>query len=319
MDVIMMGTPDFAVPTLKSLIDSDLTEVVGVVTQPDRRQGRGQKLQPSPVKQTALEHDLTLLQPEDINTPQAIAKLQELEPDVIVVVAYGQILDQEILDLPPLGAINVHASLLPKYRGSGPLHRVIINGEDKTGVTTMLMEEGLDTGPILKQSAVEIGPDLTVGQLHDQLAKLGAGLLIETLKEWANDQLTPQPQDDKKATYAQKITKDEGLIDWTASAQEIKDLICGLNPWPGAYTFYNRQRLKIWESSVYDSKTKPSVIPGTVVSVAADSGFIVQSGEGQLLISQVQPENKQRMSAEDFLHGYDLTEGTLLTTDQDLE
>ncbi|MBM7623306.1 methionyl-tRNA formyltransferase [Sporohalobacter salinus] len=317
MDVIFMGTPDFSVPTLKRLIEEDFTDVIGVVTQPDRPRGRGQKMHPSPVKEEALKEDLTLLQPEDINNSDSVTKLKELNPDVIVVIAYGQILDKEILDLPKLGCINVHASLLPKYRGSGPLHRVIINGEEETGITTMYMEEGLDIGDIILKEKVEITSEETVGELHDRLAVLGAEVLLETLELIKAGEANRISQDDRKATYAQKITKEEGRIDWTASAQEIKNLIRGMNPWPGAYTFYNDNRLKVWNSRIYDSKTKPSVIPGTVVDIENESGFIVQSGEGQLLISEVQPENKQRMSANDFLRGYDLQEGTLLTTDQD--
>lgn len=317
MDVVFMGTPDFSVPTLKRLIEEDFTNVAGIVTQPDRPSGRGQKMHPSSVKEEALKADLTILQPEDINSSDAIDKLKELNPDVIVVIAYGQILNKEILDLPNLGCINVHASLLPKYRGSGPLHRVIINGEEKTGITTIHMEESLDTGDIILKEEVEIDSEETVGDLHDRLAVLGADVLLETLELIKTGEADRTPQDDRKATYAQKIAKEEGRIDWTASAQEIKNLIRGLNPWPGAYTFYNNNRLKVWASEIYDSKTKPSVIPGTVVDTEAESGFIVQSGEGQLLISKVQPENKQRMSANDFLRGYDLQEGTLLTADQD--
>jgi methionyl-tRNA formyltransferase len=318
MDVIFMGTPDFSVPTLETLVETEFINMLGVVTQPDRPRGRGQKLKPSPVKEKALEVALPVLQPEDINEAGSVNKLKEMDPDVIVVIAYGQILSKEILDLPELGCINVHASLLPKYRGPGPVHRVIINGEEETGITTMFMGEGLDTGDMILKEEVEIGEEETVGALHDRLANLGADVLIKTLKLLNQDDEPRIPQDDRKATYAQKIKKEEGLIDWTANAEEIKDQIRGMNPWPGAYTYHKGQRLKVWNSKIYDLKTKPSVIPGTVVDGEAEKGFIVQSGEGQLLILEVQPENKQRMSANDYLRGYDLEEGNVLTTDQTL-
>ncbi|SJZ30931.1 methionyl-tRNA formyltransferase [Selenihalanaerobacter shriftii] len=318
MDLIFMGTPDFSVPTLEKLIKTEFINVIGVVTQPDRPRGRGQKLKPSPVKAKALEFDLPVIQPEDINGDEAINQLKELNPDTIIVIAYGQILSKEILELPEFGCINVHASLLPEYRGSGPLHRVIINGEEKTGVTTMYMGEGLDTGDIILKEEIGIAKKETVGSLHDKLAGLGADVLIETLELIKSNKAPRTPQDDRKASYAQKITKDEGLIDWTASAKEIRNLIRGMNPWPGAYTYHKGKRLKIWNSKIYDSKTKPSVIPGTVVDIKAEKGFIIQSGEGQLLMIEVQPENKQRMSANDYLRGYNLEEGTVLTTDPSL-
>ncbi|MCK8823619.1 methionyl-tRNA formyltransferase [Fuchsiella alkaliacetigena] len=316
MDVVFMGTPEFSVPTLEGLIAQEGINVLGVVTQPDRRRGRGQQLKPSPVKAKAQAAGLEIMQPKDVNSADSVDKLRSLAPQAMVVVAYGQILSKELLELPPLGCINVHASLLPKYRGPAPLHRVIINSEKQTGVTTIYMDQGLDTGDIILQEEIEIAAEDTVGVVHDRLAKLGAEVLLETLELVARDEAESEPQDDRKATYAQKITKEECLIDWTAEAQQIKDLIRGLNPWPGAYTYHQGQRLKVWESKIYDSKTKPSVVPGTVVNIEVEAGFVVQSGEGQLLITKVQPENKQSMSANDYLRGYDLQTGSILATDR---
>jgi len=232
MGIVFMGTPQFAVETLEQLIQAG-HQILGVVTQPDRPKGRGSKLNPTPVKVKADEYGLPVYQPEKIRDPIFIQKLADLKPEVIVVVAYGQILPKEILELPPLGCINVHASLLPKYRGAAPIHWSIINGEKETGVTTMLMDQGLDTGNMLLKTSVEIGSSETTGELHDKLAVLGGQLLIETLSMMAKGEITPQAQDDGQATYAPLLNKEHELINWQKKAQDIQNLIRGMNPWPG--------------------------------------------------------------------------------------
>ena len=244
MDIVFMGTPDFAVPCLEKLCESEISNVVGVITQPDRKRGRGQNLQAPPVKEAALDYDVEVYQPQKVTSEEGLDKLKEWNPDLIVVVAYGQILSKKVLELPELGCINVHASLLPKYRGAAPLHHVLINGEEVTGVTTMQMDEGMDTGDKILQEEVKIIPQDTVGSLHDRLSALGAKLLLETLNRIEAGTAPRISQDDEEATYAPKVTKDDGEIDWQKSAQDIWNMIRGMNPWPGAYTYKDGEILK---------------------------------------------------------------------------
>ncbi|MCK8817822.1 methionyl-tRNA formyltransferase [Natroniella sulfidigena] len=311
MDIVFMGTPDFAVPALEAVVEAEGIEVQGVISQPDRKKGRGQKLQPTSVKKKALEYDLEVFQPEDIS--EGIDKLKEWDPEVIAVVAYGQILPEEVLNLPEHGCINVHSSLLPKYRGAAPIHRAIINGDQITGVTTMKLEQGMDTGDMILQQEVEITAEDTVGSLHDRLALVGGELLVETLVAIADGSVSYQEQDHAAATYADKVDKKEGEVDWGQSAEDIWNLIRGFNPWPGAYTYYQGQRLKLWASQVVDQeKVNEKIEPGTIVELDHDLGIVVQTGQGQLVLTKLQPASKQKMSATDYLLGYDIEVGSKL-------
>ncbi|KJS81459.1 MAG: methionyl-tRNA formyltransferase [Peptococcaceae bacterium BICA1-8] len=310
MGIVFMGTPHFAVETFEQLIQAG-HQILGVVTQPDRPKGRGNKLNPSPVKVKALDYGLPIYQPEKVRDPIFIKKLADLKPEVIVVVAYGQILPKEILELPPLGCINVHASLLPKYRGAAPIHWAIINGEKETGVTTMLMDQGLDTGNMLLNTSVEIGSDVTTGELHDKLAVLGGQLLTKTLYMLAKGEITPQPQDDGQATYASLINKEHELINWQKKAQDIHNLIRGMNPWPGAYSFFMGTRLKVWETSLQDYPGSNSGSIGEIV-YQDDLGFWVQTGDKPVLIKKIQPAGKNIMTANSFVNGYGLSLGQFL-------
>jgi len=309
--IIFMGTPEFAVPSLTALYEAGY-ELPAVVTQPDRPKGRGQKLAFSPVKEKALELGLQVLQPLKIKDPEFIAALRELRPDLIVVVAFGRILPPEILDLPPLGCINVHGSLLPAYRGAAPIQRAILNGEKRTGITTMLMNAGLDTGDMLLKEEIDIPQDMTFGQLHDQLAVLGAKLLVDTVKLWKEKGITPQPQDDSKATYAPMLTREDELIHWEKPAESIHNQIRGLSPWPGAYTIYAGQPLKIRGSELWKSQ-EPAAEPGTVTQLVKGRGFVVQCGHGSILVTEVQPQGKKSMPADSFANGYLLGVGHVFT------
>lgn len=305
-----MGTPDFAVNSLEKLVEKG-HQVLAVITQPDRPKGRGKKLTPPPVKEKALDLGLKIMQPERIKDSYFIEKIKILQPDVIVVVAFGQILPESILSLPPLGCINVHASLLPKYRGAAPIHWAIINGETKTGITTMFMDKGLDTGDMLLKEEVEIGMDMTTGQLHDQLAKLGAELLVETLDKLEDKTIVPIPQEDAGSTYAPLLNKEHEKINWAKKAADIHNLVRGMNPWPGAYTLDNKKRLKIWSTKLECNIKRTEDLPGTVVELK-EEGFLVQTGDIPILITMVQPAGKKKMAASDYVNGYGLTIGTQL-------
>ena len=307
MRVVFMGTPDFAGVCLEELIKADFVDVAGVVTQPDRKSGRGMKVRYSPVKKLALDNDIEVYQPKNVNTPEFVDKLEELDLDAIIVVAYGQLLKERLLKLTPHGCINVHASELPMYRGAGPIHRVIINGETKTGVTTMYMDKGWDTGDMILKKIVSIPESMNVGQLHDLLAAEGGKLLVETLRQIEEGVAPRTPQDHNLASYAHKINKEDGEIDWSKSAVEIYNLVRGMNPWPGSYTWYEGKIFKIWKTQIGPDITGGE--PGQVMDTDSDKGILVQTGEGGLWLTKVQPASKRRMSAGDYLNGYNLEQG----------
>ena len=296
--LIFMGTPDFAVPVLKALIGR--YEIVGVVTQPDRRAKRGRKLEASPVKVAALAHDLPVLQPPSLRRPDAVAELRALSPEVIVVAAFGQILPAEVLAIPPKGCLNVHASLLPRCRGAAPVAAAILAGEEETGVTIMLMDEGLDTGPVLSQATCSISPQDTRESLRTRLAQLGADLLMDTLPRWLAGAIEPQPQDHDQATYCGIIAKEDGLIDWSQSAVEICRSCRAYCSWPGIYTYWRGKLLKVLSAESLP-RWSGEEEPGRVM--ALDEGLAVATGEGALLLDEVQLAGKKALSAEVFARG----------------
>jgi methionyl-tRNA formyltransferase len=301
--LIFMGTPDFAVPVLRALIER--YEIVAVVTQPDRRAKRGRKLKVSPVKTVALAHDLPVLQPLSLRRPEAVAELRDLAPEVIVVAAFGQILRAEVLSIPPRGCLNVHASLLPNYRGAAPVAAAILAGEEETGVTIMLMDEGMDTGPILSQVTCAISPQDTRESLSARLAQLGADLMMDTLPRWLAaedmaDEIEPQVQDHSQATYSRIISKEDGLIDWSQSAVEIWRRSRAYHPWPSTYTHWRGKLLKVLRAEAlphWSGKGEPGQV------MALDEGLAVATGEGALLLNELQLAGKRALSAQDFARG----------------
>ena len=316
MKVIFMGTPEFSVGTLKALIEAG-HEVVLAVTQPDKPKGRGGRMQYPPVKEMALEYGIPVFQPKKIRAPECVEELRKYEADIMVVIAFGQILPKEILEMTPYGCVNVHASLLPKYRGAAPIQWAVINGEKVSGVTTMQMDEGLDTGDMISQAAVPLDEKETGGSLFDKLADLGAELLVKTLPSIFDRTAVREKQPEESPTpYAAMITKQMGLMDFHKSAQELERLVRGMNPWPSAYTFLNGKTFKIWEASVVsvlNGDGKPSAEPGTVI--AADTGragIHVACGKDILVLTEVQLEGKKRMDAASFLRGYQVEPGTVL-------
>lgn len=308
MKVIFMGTPDFSVGTLKALVEAG-HEVVLAVTQPDKPKGRGKEMQFTPVKECATEYGIPVYQPKRIREPECVEVLRDYEADLMVVVAFGQILPKEILEMCPYGCVNVHASLLPKYRGAAPIQWAIIDGEEVTGVTTMQMNEGLDTGDMLLKTEVVIEPKETGGSLHDKLSEAGATLCVETLKALEAHTVTPIPQGEMMTAYAKMLDKQLGNIDWKKSATEIERLIRGLSPWPSAYTSWNGKVMKIWDASVLEETERN--VPGTIVRVEKDA-FYVQTGSGLLKVSELQIPGKKRMDAGAFLRGYQVKEGEIL-------
>ena len=311
LKVLFMGTPDFAVPTLEALCNSDY-EVIGVVTQPDKPKGRGKSVQMTPVKECALKYDIPVFQPVRIRDEENVAKLAKLDIDFMVVVAFGQILPKSILDMPKYGCINVHSSLLPTYRGAAPIQWTIINGESKTGITTMFMDEGIDTGDILLQEETPIYDDETGGSLHDRLADMGANLLIKTLDGVKDGSIKRIKQDDSKSNYVGMLNKNMGKMDFTKSAIELERLVRGLNPWPSAYTSLNDKMFKIWEAKAIedDSKYEEAKV-GTIVLINKTT-IVVKTGKGLLELFEVQLEGKKRMLVEDFLRGYQVKVGDIL-------
>ena len=310
MRIVFMGTPDFAVGSLQALCESGKHEIVGVVTQPDRPKGRGNKMLMTPVKEYALEQGLTVYQPQKVKTPEFVQTLRELQPELIVVAAFGQFLSREILELPPHGCINVHASLLPKYRGAAPIQYAIIKGEKESGVTIMQMDIGMDTGAMLEKVVVPIAENTTMGELHDALREQGAALLLKVIDDIAAGTAVAEPQNDAEATYATLLDRSMEHIDWTKSAQEVHNLIRGFNPAPSTFTkLPNGKSLKIWGSRLTNKKSEAAA--GTVVEAGKHS-FFVACGSGVLEITEVQPESKKRMAAQVFLNGRGVAEGDIL-------
>ncbi len=307
---VFMGTPDFACPTLEGLIAAGCN-LVGVFTQPDRPSGRGRRLTAPPVKQLARQHGLPVFQPERLRRPEAVDQLRALAPDLVVVVAYGQILPKSVLEIPRHGCINVHASLLPKYRGAAPINKAIIDGETETGVTTMYMDEGLDTGDMLVKMRLAIGPDETAGRLHDRLAVLGREAMAETLKRLCAGTLERVPQNDAESSYAPMLKKEDGAIDWRQPAARVHNLVRGLDPWPSAYTWLDGSLLKLAATSVEAASGEP----GTLLA-AGDDGLLIACGEGALRVRQLQLAGKRRLPAADFLRGCPLAPGTRFGRDR---
>lgn len=314
MKILFMGTPDFAKESLEALYNSDY-EILGVVTNPDRPKGRGMKMIASPVKEFALEKGLKVYQPEKVrNNEEFIAEIKALNPDVICVVAYGKILPQEILDIPPKGSINVHGSLLPKYRGAAPIQWAVLNGDKKTGITTMYMGAGMDTGDMILKEEVDIGEDETTGELWERLSKIGAKLLVETLKQ-IEEGTAPRIKQGEDFTMAPMLNKEMAKIDWeNKTAKEIKNLVRGLNPIMGAYTFLNGKKIKFWKVDVADSKeiyvdNSMNIIKnGTVIVSDRRDGVFVKTKDGILKLIEVQGENAKRMSIQDYLRGNSIEE-----------
>lgn len=310
MRIVFMGTPDFAVGSLHALCESGKHEILAVVTQPDRPKGRGNKLLQTPVKEYALEQGLTVYQPQKVKTPEFVELLHELQPELIVVAAFGQFLSKEILELPKYGCINVHASLLPKYRGAAPIQYAIIKGEKESGVTIMQMDIGMDTGAMLDKVVVPIAENTTMGELHDALREQGAALLLQVIDKIAAGTAVAEPQDNEQATYATLLDRSMEHIDWSKTAQEVHNLIRGFNPAPSTFTkLPNGKSLKIWGSKMTDKNSAAAA--GTVIETGKHS-FFVACGEGVLEITEVQPESKKRMPAQVFLNGRGVQEGDLL-------
>ncbi len=309
MKIVFMGTPDFARAALEKIIEAG-HEIVLVVTQPDKPKGRSGELQVSDVKACALLHDIPVFQPVRIKLSENVAELKKYEADIYVVAAFGQILSQEILDIPRFGCVNIHASLLPEYRGAAPIQQSIIDGKKETGVTIMQMAAGMDTGDILLQRAIPIDENETGGGLFDKLSVLGGELIVEALPKIERGELTPVPQDEEKATKCGKLSKDMGKINFDMDAASIRNLVRGLNPWPSAYTYYEGKLLKVWDAKVVDNKSGENR-PGEIISVSKDS-FTVATKEGALEIKEVQLEGKKRMAVRDFLLGNKVSIGTVL-------
>lgn len=314
MKIVFMGTPDFAVGALQAIIEAG-HQVVAVVTQPDKPKGRGKEMQMTPVKVCAIAHGIPVFQPVKVKTPESVEVLRGYGADIFVVAAFGQILSEEILNLPKYGCVCIHASLLPKYRGAGPIQWAIIDGEKKSGVTIMQMDKGVDTGDMLFKAEVEICDDETGDSLHDKLAEAGARLIVEALPKIEAGDVTPVKQNDEESCYAKMLQKSMGRIDWRQSADKLDCLIRGLISWPGAYTTYHRKNLKIWEEKAVDAKEAgiqlTDAAPGTIVGVEKDAVY-VQTGDGVLKILSLQLEGKKRMAVRDFLLGCQMKPGEQL-------
>lgn len=308
MKIVYMGTPDFAVAPLEALIRAG-HQVTAVVTQPDKQRGRGKEIQMTPVKECALKHNIPVFQPIKIREKEAVDRLREYPADIFVIAAFGQLLSEEILKMPPLGCVNIHASLLPAYRGAAPIQWVILNGEKETGVTIMQMEKGLDTGDMLLKKAIPIEPKETGESLHDKLMEVGAELIVEALPLIESGKIIPEKQEDSKSSYASRLNKEMGHIDWNKDAEELERLVRGLNSWPSAYTSYRGKTLKIWEADVIGQQS--GKLPGEITQVGKD--FVdVACGKDTLRIYSLQLEGKKRMAVKDFLLGYEIKQGMML-------
>jgi len=316
MKIVFMGTPDLAATVLDKLIQSE-HEILAVVTQPDKPKGRGKQMQYPPVKELALKYQIPVYQPRRVKEEEFMRVLQDINPECIVVAAFGQILPKALIDLPRYGCINVHASLLPKYRGSAPIQWSIINGEDKTGVTIMYMDIGIDTGDMILKEEVIIEPKETAGTLQDKLALCGGNLLLKALKAIEHGTAVREKQNDEESTYVKMLDKSLGHIDFSRSAIEIERLIRGLNPWPSAYTFLDGKTFKIWDASAQtgeseNHKDNNSGKPGEILEVTKES-ILVQTGNGRLILHEVQLEGKKRLSVDIFLRGFHVPAGTILS------
>lgn len=308
MRAIFMGTPEIAAEVLKCLLNSE-HEIIAVVTQPDRPKGRGKELAKSPVKLVAEEHGIPVLQPEKVKAPESVEELRALKPDIILVAAFGQIVSKDILDIPKYGCINVHASLLPEYRGAAPIQWAILDGKELTGVTIMRMDEGIDTGDMISSVEIPITEEETGGSLHDKLAAAGGPLLLSAIKKIEEGTAVYTPQDHEKHTYAKMLRKELGRLDFTEDAAKLERYIRGLNPWPSAYTYKDGKTIKFWSASV--SYDKFDACPcGTLVSVA-DGMLWIMTGNGILQVKELQPEGKRRMTTEEYLRGYPLAPGVV--------
>ncbi len=310
MKIVFMGTPDFAVGALEAIVAAGHT-VTAVVTQPDKAKGRSGQAQFPPVKECAVKHGIPVFQPVKIKAPEAVEELKKFEADIFVVAAFGQILSKEILDMPKFGCVNIHASLLPKYRGAAPINWCIINGEKETGVTIQQMNEGIDTGDILAAKSMAIAPDETAESLFDKLSRLGAELIVETLPKIERGEITPVPQDEALASHTKMMSKSLGRIEWNNDAVSIERLVRGLNSWPSAYTFWNKKSLKLWRCEVIDAESENAALAGKVTAVSKDS-FDVACAKGALRVWELQLEGKKRMDAKTFLMGNQVKVGDLL-------
>ncbi|MGI6538598.1 MAG: methionyl-tRNA formyltransferase [Caldicoprobacterales bacterium] len=312
MRIIFMGTPEFALPSLEAIYNSG-HELIAVVTQPDRPKGRGKRLTPPPVKSWALERNIAVYQPLKIrNNNIFIEEIKKLNPYLVVTAAFGQILPKEFLEIPALGCINVHSSLLPEYRGASPIQQALIDGKEKTGITIIYMDEGMDTGDIILQKEIDIQPSENAGQLHDRLADLGAELLTEAISLFEKGKPKGIPQNHDKATYCRKIDKSLGQINWADTAYKIKNLIRGLTPWPGCFTFIHGKRLKVWKVYEREYFTNEKTLPGTVLRADETNGLLVACGKGVLRLEQLQGEGGKVMSDLEFLRGNKVTAGIRL-------
>ncbi|MNW40009.1 Methionyl-tRNA formyltransferase [compost metagenome] len=314
MNIVFMGTPDFAVPSLESLIKEGYN-VVGVVTQPDRPQGRKKILTPTPVKEAALKYGLPVLQPQRMRSPEAVEELAALSPDLIVTAAYGQILPAAVLEMPKYGCLNVHGSLLPKYRGGAPIQRSIINGEKETGITLMYMAEGLDTGDMIAKSVVPIEDEDTSGTIFEKLSIAGSKLLIEQLPRVLDGTADRIPQNDEESTYARNLSREDERIDWSASSREVFNRVRGLVPFSGGFTLWNEEVFKIWEiaqPTQAGAGSSSGEVPGTVLHLSGD-GIEVKTGDGSVLLTRVQPAGKKAMEASEFIRGGLMKKGTVLS------